>query len=82
MAIEPARARYANVRVVLIDCPLDVRAKRIAARGRETEADIAQRLARRVDGFEASAADIVIDNSGPLADGVARFAAALRALAA
>ncbi|MDX2204292.1 MAG: phosphonate metabolism protein/1,5-bisphosphokinase (PRPP-forming) PhnN [Hyphomicrobiaceae bacterium] len=80
-AIEPARARYAHVRVVLIDCPVEVRADRIAARGRETRADVAARLARRVDGFEASTADVVIDNSGPIEEGVARLVAALRELA-
>ena len=79
--IDAARARYARVRVVLVDCPIEVRADRIAARGREARSDVATRLARRVDGFEASAADVVIDNSGPLQDGVARLVAALREIA-
>lgn len=79
--IEAARAHYADVRVVLIDCPIEVRARRIAARGREAEADIAERLGRRVEGFETSAADVVIDNSGTLSDGVARLVDALEGFA-
>lgn len=79
--IEAARARYADVRIALIDCPIEVRARRMAARGREAESDIAERLARRVDGFESAAADIVIDNSGALETGISRLVATLRGLA-
>lgn len=81
MAIPAARARYATVKVVLVDCPIDVRARRMAARGREPEAEIAARLARRVEDFNAAAADAVIDNSGSLEDGVTRLVAALRTFA-
>lgn len=76
-AIAAARARYAKVHVVLIDCPVAIRAKRIAARGRETEDEVIERLGRRVEGFDAASADAVIDNSGALGDGVARLVAVL-----
>lgn len=82
MAIPAARARYANVKVVLVDCPIDIRARRMAARGREPEAEIAARLQRRVEEFNgAAAADAVIDNSGSLEEGVTRLVASLRSFA-
>lgn len=61
-----ARARYACA-LVYIDAPLSVRAERLAARNRERADDIAARLERVVDGFNASQADLVIENSGTLA---------------
>ncbi len=65
-AIPAARLRYANAKVVLVDCPLAIRASRIAARGREAETAIAARLARAVDGFDRKAVNAVIDNAGAL----------------
>lgn len=80
-AIPAARARYAAVKVVLVDCPIAIRAQRIAARGREREAEIASRLMRRIEDFEASAADVVIDNSGAIEKGVAMLVEVLREMA-
>ena len=58
--IPDARAKY-NAIVVEITAPVDILAKRLAARGRESEADIAARLARRDAPVEA---DITIINDG------------------
>lgn len=61
--IAEARARYANVVVVLIDAPAEVRAARLAARGRESGADVAGRLSRLPAGFSDADADHVIVNT-------------------
>jgi ribose 1,5-bisphosphokinase len=79
--VSDARARYANVAVVLIDAPADVRAARLAARGREASDDVAERLARSPPSFQAADADLVIVNTaGPQAgaDRLARFIAGRR----
>ena len=65
-----ARERYAHVTVMLIDAPVAVRAERLAARGRETRADIEARLTRAVSAFDPDDADITINNSGSLDDAV------------
>lgn len=59
--VEEARARYPGTRVVEITAPPDVLARRLAARGRPEDGDLAARLARtgRV------VPDLTIDNSGP-----------------
>lgn len=57
------RAAYANVVVVAITAPPDVLAKRLAARARHSDGNIADRLTRSVS--EASAnADVTILNAG------------------
>lgn len=76
--VHHARERYARVRVILVECPVAVRAQRMAARGRESAAAIEERLSRTVDEFDADAADVRVDNSGSLDDGVAQLTAALR----
>ncbi|MBU2533768.1 MAG: phosphonate metabolism protein/1,5-bisphosphokinase (PRPP-forming) PhnN [Alphaproteobacteria bacterium] len=78
--VDQTRRRYANTRVVLIDVPKAVRAARIRARGRETADELETRLARSVD-FDPSCADVIVDNSGELASGVAALAAALQSFA-
>ncbi len=60
-AIAEARARY-SCKVVEITAPPEVLAKRLAARGRESESDIAARLAREAAPVEA---DVTIVNDGP-----------------
>lgn len=75
-----ARAQFPAAVAVVIDAIPAVRAERLAGRGRETAAEVAARLAREVDAPIPDA--IRIDNSGAVADGVARFLAALRALPA
>ncbi len=75
-----ARQRYANVSLILVECPLNIRAARLALRGRESEAGIHARLARTVSAFDPAAVDVRINNSGSLADGVRALAAALTSL--
>lgn len=77
--VPTARRRYGNVHVVLIDAPLAMRAERLAARGRETRAEIEARLARAVAVFDPGDADVIIDNSGSLDDAAARLLAYLTA---
>jgi phosphonate metabolism protein PhnN/1,5-bisphosphokinase (PRPP-forming) len=74
--VADARARLAPVLVIAIAAAPATLAARLAARGRETAVDIAERLARS-SGL-SSDADIVIDNDGSLDDAVDRFLAALR----
>jgi ribose 1,5-bisphosphokinase len=70
-----ASARY-RLRVLNITAPIDVLAMRLAARGRETTADINARLAREIalpDGLDVER----VMNDANVAEGVARVLAAL-----
>ena len=71
--IGEARTRYRHVSVVLVDAPPSVRAARLAARRRETPRDIAERLSRKVEIFDAQDADLAIDNAGTVEAGVRLF---------
>lgn len=78
-----AQARYPKaLRVVLVTADIALRAQRLAGRGRETAAEIAQRLARDEAPLPEGIAPLVIDNSAALAIGVAAFTKALDAIAA
>ncbi|MEM1307487.1 MAG: phosphonate metabolism protein/1,5-bisphosphokinase (PRPP-forming) PhnN [Pseudomonadota bacterium] len=68
-----ARDRYRSLRVVYIDAPLEVRASRIAARGRESAAEAEARLARDVAGFAPNDADDIVMNDGSLQSGITRL---------
>ncbi|AMA55548.1 phosphonate metabolism protein/1,5-bisphosphokinase (PRPP-forming) PhnN [Bradyrhizobium sp. CCGE-LA001] len=57
------RQAYANVVVVAITAPPDVLAARLAARGRNSDGDIAERLTRSIDDASAHA-DVTILNAG------------------
>ncbi|OZA88156.1 MAG: phosphonate metabolism protein/1,5-bisphosphokinase (PRPP-forming) PhnN [Azorhizobium sp. 39-67-5] len=72
-ALPVARARFARLAVVHVTAPPDVRARRLAARGRESEADILERLARApaLD----TAPDLEIVNVGTPDEGAALLAA-------
>ncbi|RXG98911.1 phosphonate metabolism protein/1,5-bisphosphokinase (PRPP-forming) PhnN [Bradyrhizobium vignae] len=61
--IAALREAYANVVVVAITAPPDVLAQRLAARARQSDGDIAERLSRSVDGSSAQA-DVTILNAG------------------
>ncbi len=65
-----ARARYANIKVLLITAPEELRKQRILARGRESAEDVAKRLERSVAGFDADMADVIIVNDRTLAEGI------------
>jgi ribose 1,5-bisphosphokinase len=78
--VETARQAFPGTVVILVEATRDIRAQRLAGRGRETVAEIGARLSREVDAHIPNA--IRVDNSGAVADGIARFLSALRALPA
>ena len=75
----PEAARlFPDLRVILVTAPVSVLAERLAARGRETASDIAQRLERA--GFDLPpgiAFREVINDASP-AEGIARLLGALQ----
>lgn len=73
--VAEAGRRFAELRVLLVEAAPEVRAARLAGRGRETAEEIGRRLAREVATPLPGA--IRIDNSGSLADATAAFLAAL-----
>lgn len=75
-----AAARY-PLRVLLITAPIELRAARLAARGREAAADIAARLAREA-GLPPGLDVETVSNDADVAEGVARVLAALNRAAA
>lgn len=76
-ALPLAQAKYANVQVLLITAPREVLAARLAARGRESVAEIEARLDRADLDMPDVAGLIRIDNTGTIADGVSRMRRAL-----
>ena len=75
--VAEARERFAPIRVLYVTAPTPALAARLAERGRESAADIAERLARSTD-RQPTGPDVVrIDNGGALGEGVASFLAAL-----
>jgi len=73
--IDTARARFPS-RVIVITAPPSVLAQRLAARARESVADIAERLARAAPDPRGPDVETVLNDATP-AEGVARFVAAL-----
>jgi ribose 1,5-bisphosphokinase len=72
--VAAARARFTPVHAIEVTAPAAVLAARMSSRGRESEADSAERLARQAS-FDA---DSVVVNDGPLYAAVAQFLAVLR----
>jgi ribose 1,5-bisphosphokinase len=70
------RERYARVTVVLVTAPKEVLLARLAARGRESGGDMAERIDRAA--ADDLAPDIVIENIGDPHDGARRLAGVLR----
>lgn len=77
-ALAAARAAFPRLEVVMITAPPAVLAARLAARGREGAADIAQRLARGGALAVPDGARVVV-NDADVATGVARLALSLAA---
>jgi thymidine phosphorylase len=75
--IAAAAARCAAVRVIVITAAPEVRAKRLAARGREDPAGAASRLARTAD-ISPDVATETIVNDGAAGDGIARLVSLLK----
>ena len=76
--VDQARARYAEVRVVLVTASAEILAARLAARARGSDGDLAQRLARG-DAFAEFVADCVIENVGAPEAAAASLTAAIAA---
>ncbi len=77
-AFDLASARFPALQPVLITASAQAIAGRLSARGRETEADIAQRLAR-AENYPAPTDSMVIHNDGCLAEAGAKLLEAIRA---
>jgi ribose 1,5-bisphosphokinase len=65
--VDAIRRAYADVAVVSITAPSDVLAKRLAARARSSDGQIAHRLSRAVDEVETRP-DVTIANVGSVED--------------
>jgi ribose 1,5-bisphosphokinase len=72
---------FPRLSVILVSAAPAVLAQRLAGRGRESAADIEQRLLRTVDDFPGREKAIVIDNSGQLEDAAQAFIRTLRGFA-
>ena len=73
-------ARRYDVRVIEVAAPPEILAARLAARGRESNVDVARRLARIADIPDGVAVETVW-NDGTLEEGIERFILALRRVA-
>jgi ribose 1,5-bisphosphokinase len=74
--VRELRERYGRLTVVLVTAPKEVLLARLAARGRESGGDVAERIDRAA--ADDLAPDIVIDNIGDPHDGASRLAEVLR----
>jgi ribose 1,5-bisphosphokinase len=75
--VSALRLRYARLVVVLVTAPADVLARRLAARGRPSDGDLAQRLGREAPPRVEFAPDHIIENVGDITNGTARLIAAI-----
>ena len=78
--VADALERYPGTHVILVDATRSQRAARLAARGRESAADIETRLARETPGLPECIPLTRIDNSGPIQQGLNKFISALIAI--
>ena len=74
---DAVRGKYLNLRVIFVTAPLDILAQRIASRGRESAADVEERLARA--GIAQPTGDdvVILNNDGSLEEAVAAFLLAI-----
>lgn len=77
-ALPEAMRVFPNLRVILVTAPDAILAARLAARGRETEADIRQRLTRAAFTLPAGITAETVLNDGARETGIARLLAALQ----
>jgi ribose 1,5-bisphosphokinase PhnN len=78
-ALPAARAVFPDLRVILVTAPRELLADRLAARGRESRAEIAARLDRGAFLLPPDIVPILVVNDGTVAEGIARLRAALHA---
>jgi len=81
-ALPAALEVFPNLRVILITARVDVLAQRLAQRGRETEAEIRDRLDRAEFDLPEGFLPTTVLNEGPVEAGVERLLAALQPLKA
>lgn len=79
--VPAALAKYGNGQVLLVTARPEIRAARLAGRGRESAVDVAARLSREGPLMPAGIDVEEIDNSGSLAEGIGRFTVALLRIA-
>jgi phosphonate metabolism protein PhnN/1,5-bisphosphokinase (PRPP-forming) len=79
--VERAIEKYPSCYVLLVTARPEIRAARLASRGRETAGEVEARLAREGAPVPDGVDPIVIDNSSSLEAGVGRFVGALRSIA-
>jgi phosphonate metabolism protein PhnN/1,5-bisphosphokinase (PRPP-forming) len=77
-ALATARSAIPDLRVIVVTAPEPVLAVRLAARGRETRADIGARLARAALALPAGFETVTVLNDGSPEQGIARLLAALQ----
>ena len=77
-AIPEILARYKPTKVVEVIAPLEILTARLRARGRESEIDIKQRLARKVAPYPPEADVLTIQNDSTFEIGTERLLEALR----
>jgi len=77
-ALPAAMQAFAQLRVILVTAPVAVLANRLAARGRETEAEIRNRLDRANFALPEGILAATVLNEGPVEAGVERLLAALQ----
>lgn len=77
-ALPAAQARFPDLRVILVTASTPVLAARLAARGRESEADIRERLERATFDLPPGTRATVVANDGAVEEGVTRLLAALQ----
>lgn len=75
--IERARSDFPPVRVLYVTATPEALGKRLRARGRETPAEIEERLAGMAAYLVEGPDVVVIKNDGSVAEGIAAFAAAI-----
>ena len=81
-AVAAAQNRFERVSVVHVNASPQIRAQRLAARGRENPGNLASRLARDVGDYPGAASACVIHNDGELSEAAVRFVKHLESLAA
>lgn len=77
-ALPAMRSLFPDLRVILITASPAVLARRLAARGRESRADISARLERAAFDLPQGIDAAVVENDGSVEEGVTRLLAALQ----
>ena len=75
-----ARQRYASVTVVHVTAPLDVLQARLRTRERDSDGDLAARMARSAAAERGLEVDMVIENVGPPDLGIRRLVSIIHAV--